>query len=152
VPAAAILTPSEQLLFSDTPVAGSPAMGKILVVDDQPHIVRLLQLELERAHHTVVTAGDGEEAIECFHAEQPDLVVLDVVMPKKDGFEVLREIRADPLHGKTPVIMLTIKDRAMDVTRGLQLGADWYLPKPFNTGEVTGLIQRFLAVETPESS
>jgi len=60
-------------------------MGKILVVDDQPHIVRLLQLELERAQHTVVTAGDGEEGLEQFRAEKPDLVVLDVVMPKKDG-------------------------------------------------------------------
>jgi two-component system alkaline phosphatase synthesis response regulator PhoP/two-component system response regulator VicR len=125
-------------------------MGKILVVDDQPHIVRLLQLELERAHHTVVTAGDGEEAVERFRAERPDIVILDVVMPKKDGFEVLRAIRSDPLSGKTPVIMLTIKDHAVDVTRGLELGADWYLPKPFNTGDVTSLVRRFLASESEQ--
>lgn len=125
-------------------------MGKILVVDDQPHIVRLLQLELERAHHVVVTAGDGEEAIERFQAERPDLVILDVVMPKKDGFAVLRTIRADPLHAKTPVIMLTIKDHAVDVTHGLELGADWYLPKPFNTGDVTNLAKRFLSAECAE--
>jgi two-component system alkaline phosphatase synthesis response regulator PhoP/two-component system response regulator VicR len=122
-------------------------MGKILVVDDQPHIVRLLQLELERAHHTVVTATDGEEALDRFRAETPDIVILDVVMPKKDGFAVLREIKSDPRGRQTPVIMLTIKDHDADVTRGLEMGADWYLPKPFNAGDVTSLVQRFLAAD-----
>jgi DNA-binding response OmpR family regulator len=120
-------------------------MGKILLVDDQPHIVRLLQMELESEGHTVVTAVDGEEAIEKFQAETPDLVVLDVVMPKKDGFAVLREMKADPDRGRTPVIMLTIKDHDADIALGLQTGADWYLPKPFNAGDVSSLVRRFLA-------
>jgi DNA-binding response OmpR family regulator len=124
-------------------------MGKILVVDDQPNIVRLLQLELERDGHTVCTAGDGEEAMEQFRAELPDLVVLDVMMPKKDGFAVLREIKADPQQSRTPVIMLTVKDHDADVSRGLEMGADWYLPKPFNSGDIGSLVRRFLAADSP---
>jgi DNA-binding response OmpR family regulator len=124
-------------------------MARILVVDDHPHIVRLVQRELQQEGHEVLTAADGEEALEAVRREQPALVILDVVMPKKNGYEVLREMREHPETRTIPVILLTVKDQPTDVTHGLQLGADWHLSKPFCAGEVAALARRFL--ELPPS-
>jgi DNA-binding response OmpR family regulator len=126
-------------------------MAKIVVVDDHPLIVRLVQRELEQAAHEVHTAADGEEALRQIQQERPDLVVLDVTMPKKDGFAVLREIKADPALRATIVILLTALDEDASITRALEAGADWYLPKPFRPGDVAMLVQRFLgSVSDPE--
>jgi two-component system, OmpR family, alkaline phosphatase synthesis response regulator PhoP len=119
-------------------------MTKILVVDDHPHIVRLVQRELESESHEIITAVDGEEALEKIRAERPALVVLDVMLPKKSGLEVLRAVRRDPATRETTIIMLTVKDQDADVTRGLRLGADWYLTKPFRPGDIATLARRFL--------
>jgi two-component system, OmpR family, alkaline phosphatase synthesis response regulator PhoP len=119
-------------------------MTKILVVDDHPHIVRLVQRELESESHEIITAVDGEEALEKIRAERPALVVLDVMLPKKSGFDVLRAVRSDPATRETTIIMLTVKDQDADVTRGLRLGADWYLTKPFRPGDIAALARRFL--------
>src|SRR5438445_10021696 len=124
-------------------------MAKILVVDDHPHIVRLVRRELERESHEVITAEDGEEALTLIRREQPALVVLDVVMPRKNGFEVLRELKADPVTREIVVIMLTVKDRDAEFTHGLQLGADWYVPKPFVPGDIAALVRRFLEASRP---
>jgi DNA-binding response OmpR family regulator len=119
-------------------------MAKILVVDDHPHIVRLVQRELETEAHEIITAADGEEALTKIRAECPDLVVLDVMLPKKSGLDVLRAVKADPATQAIPVILLTVRDQDADVTLGLQLGADWYVPKPFRPGDLATLAARFL--------
>jgi two-component system, OmpR family, alkaline phosphatase synthesis response regulator PhoP len=119
-------------------------MAKILVVDDHPHIVRLVQRELESEAHEIITAVDGEEALEKIRAERPALVVLDVMLPKKSGLEVLRAVRSDPATREIGIVMLTVRDQDADVTRGLRLGADWYLTKPFRPGDIATLTRRFL--------
>jgi DNA-binding response OmpR family regulator len=120
-------------------------MAKILVVDDHPHIVRLVQRELERAGHQVVTASDGEEALRQVHREQPALMVLDVVMPKMNGFEVVQAVKSDPATEAIVVIMLTVKTQDAEMTHGLHLGADWYIAKPFVPGDLSAVVRRFLS-------
>ena len=117
---------------------------KILAVDDERHIVRLVQVNLERQGYQVVTAFDGKEALEKIEAEMPDLVVLDVMMPYMDGFEVLKTIRREPETESLPVIMLTAKAQDKDVFEGYHYGADMYLTKPFNLREL------LLRVEQPK--
>ena len=115
---------------------------KILAVDDEKHIVRLVQVNLERAGYTVVTANDGKEALQQVEAENPDLVVLDVMMPYMDGFEVLQNLRRNPATRDIPVIMLTAKAQDADVFKGWQSGVDCYLTKPFNPMELLSFVKR----------
>ena len=115
---------------------------KILAVDDERHIVRLVEVNLQRAGYQVVTAYDGREALEKVKAEDPDLIVLDVMMPYMDGFEVLKNLKADPVTAEIPVIMLTAKAQDADVFRGWQSGVDCYLTKPFNPMELLTFVKR----------
>jgi two-component system alkaline phosphatase synthesis response regulator PhoP/two-component system response regulator VicR len=115
---------------------------KILAVDDERHIVRLVEVNLARAGYQVVTAFDGREALQKVEAEKPDLVVLDVMMPFMDGFEVLRNLKANPETAEIPVIMLTAKAQDADVFRGWQSGVDCYLTKPFNPMELLTFVKR----------
>ena len=115
---------------------------KILAVDDEKFIVRLVQVTLERQGYQVVTASDGKEALEKVESEKPDLVVLDVMMPYMDGFEVLQTLRRDPATRDIPVIMLTAKAQDADVFRGWQSGVDCYLTKPFNPLELVSFVNR----------
>jgi two-component system alkaline phosphatase synthesis response regulator PhoP/two-component system response regulator VicR len=115
---------------------------KILVVDDERHIVRLVQVNLERAGYTVVTAYDGREALQKVDAEHPDLIVLDVMMPYMDGFETVKRLRANPATRDLPVIMLTAKAQDQDVFQGYSHGVDIYLTKPFNPIELLTFIKR----------
>lgn len=115
---------------------------KILAVDDEKHIVRLVQVNLERQGYEVVTANDGREALEKVEAESPDLVVLDVMMPYMDGFEVLQNLRRNASTRDIPVIMLTAKAQDADVFRGWQSGVDCYLTKPFNPMELIAFVKR----------
>lgn len=115
---------------------------KILAVDDEKHIVRLVQVNLERQGYDVVTANDGREALEKVASESPDLVVLDVMMPYMDGFEVLQNLRRNPNTKDIPVIMLTAKAQDADVFRGWQSGVDCYLTKPFNPIELISFVKR----------
>ena len=126
------------------PESLEPMKKTVLVVDDQPHIVRLIQVNLEKEGLNVVTAGDGAEGVAKFRQVHPDLVILDVIMPRKDGFEVLREIKADGQYGETPVIMLTVKTHNADIVEGLKEGAELYLPKPFHPKELVSLVKRVL--------
>ena len=123
-------------------------MKKILAVDDQPSIVRLIQINLQKAGYEVITAADGEEGLEKFYAERPDLVILDVIMPRRDGFDVLRTIKSDPETQHTPVIMLTVKAQDADIFEGLTEGAELYLPKPFSPTELVSLVERVLDTKT----
>lgn len=115
---------------------------KILVCDDERHIVRLIQVNLEKQGWNVVTAYDGKEGLEKVASEKPDLLVLDVMMPYMDGFEVLKSIRKDPGTEKLPVIMLTAKAQDKDVFEGYHYGADMYLTKPFNPRELVTFVKR----------
>ncbi len=115
---------------------------KILAVDDEKHIVRLVQVNLERQGYEVVTAFDGKEALEKVESERPDLVVLDVMMPYMDGFEVLKNLKKNPETRDIPVIMLTAKAQDADVFRGWQSGVDCYLTKPFNPMELIAFVKR----------
>jgi DNA-binding response OmpR family regulator len=114
------------------------------VVDDHPHIARLIGRELEREGHVILAAADGEEALRLIARERPEVVVLDVILPKIDGYEVLRVLRNDPETRDTGVIMLTVLDQDGAVAHGLDLGADWYVPKPFVPGDIATLVRRFL--------
>lgn len=130
------------------------AKYKILAVDDERHIVRLVQVNLERAGYEVVTAFDGREALEKVQSEQPDLVVLDVMMPYMDGFEVLQTLRKNQSTRDLPVIMLTAKAQDADVFRGWQSGVDCYLTKPFNPMELIAFVKRIFTSmnEGPEGN
>ncbi len=109
------------------------ARGKILLVDDDPGILKLLKTFLQSRGYSTITAGDGEKALEYCDKEKPDLVLLDVMMPGMDGWEVLKRIRE---RSSPPVMMLTAKDAATDTIQGFSLGADDYITKPFDLLEV----------------
>lgn len=115
---------------------------KVLVCDDERHIVRLIQVNLEREGYKVVTAYDGKEGLEKVQSEKPDLMVLDVMMPYMDGFEVLKTLRRDAATADLPVIMLTAKAQDKDVFEGYTYGADMYLTKPFNPRELIAFVKR----------
>jgi DNA-binding response OmpR family regulator len=104
-------------------------MKTILVVDDERNIVELLRLDLEKEGGAVIAAADGEEALALHARHDPDLVILDLMLPKLDGFEVCRELRR---RGDVPIVMLTARDDVVDSIVGLELGADDYIAKPFN--------------------
>ena len=115
---------------------------KILAVDDEKHILRLVQINLEKAGYEVVTGTNGREAVEMVRSEKPQLVVMDVMMPEMDGFEALKLLKADPETADVPVIMLTAKAQDADVFHGWQSGADLYLTKPFNPMELLTFVKR----------
>jgi two-component system alkaline phosphatase synthesis response regulator PhoP len=125
---------------------------KVLVCDDERHIVRLIQVNLERQGYTVVTAFDGKEGLEKIRAEKPNVVVLDVMMPYMDGFEVLKTIRREPETENLPVIMLTAKAQDKDVFEGYHYGADMYLTKPFNPMELVTFVKRIVQGNDEPSS
>jgi two-component system alkaline phosphatase synthesis response regulator PhoP len=118
---------------------------KILAVDDERHIVRLIQVNLERAGYQVATAFDGNEALKKVEAEKPDLIVLDVMMPRMDGFEVLKRLQANPETRGIPIVMLTAKAQDADVFRGWSSGVSAYLTKPFNPLELVTFVRRILS-------
>ena len=115
---------------------------KILVVDDEQSIVTLLKYNLETAGYIVEVAYDGEEALKKVETEQPELIVLDVMLPKKDGIEVCKTIRSD--ENLVPILMLTAKDDEFDRVLGLELGADDYMTKPFSPREVVARVKAIL--------
>ncbi|SMB89410.1 two-component system, OmpR family, response regulator [Thermanaeromonas toyohensis ToBE] len=115
--------------------------GKILVVDDEPAILELVTYNLEQAGFSTLTATDGETALKLVEAEKPDLVILDIMLPKIDGFEVCRTIRA---RHNTPILMLTARREEVDRVLGLELGADDYLVKPFSPRELVARVRAIL--------
>ncbi len=115
-----------------------------MAVDDERHIVRLIQVNLERSGFQVVTAFDGPEALRKVESDRPDLIVLDVMMPKMDGFEVLKRLQANPETREIPIIMLTAKAQDADVFRGWASGVSAYLTKPFNPLELITFVKRIL--------
>jgi len=120
-------------------------MPRILAVDDEPNIVRLIQVNLVRQGYTVETANNGVEALAKIRENRPDLLVSDVMMPEMGGFELLKNVRMDPLLSDLPVIMLTAKTQDKDVMEGYTHGADMYLTKPFNPAELLQFVKRILS-------
>ena len=108
------------------------AKGKILVVDDEIYIVHILDFSLGMEGYEVVTALDGEQALEKARAEKPDLIVLDIMMPKLDGYETCKRLKADAETQDIPVILLSAKGRNIDQKVGFEVGADDYVTKPFS--------------------
>src|SRR3954447_16475055 len=118
-----------------------PDSSTILLVDDEDAVQKLLAYPLERDGFRVVQARDGEEALERFRAEDVDLVVLDVMLPKLDGLEVCKQLRA---HSSVPIMMLTARDDELDKVLGLELGADDYITKPFSIREFRSRVKALL--------
>jgi two-component system alkaline phosphatase synthesis response regulator PhoP len=114
---------------------------RILVVDDDPEIVRLVKGYLVQAGYEVLTAFNGETALRMLHAEKPDLLILDLMLPDRDGWEITRRVRANERLAALPIIMLTARVDDMDKIQGLELGADDYMTKPFNPREVVARVR-----------
>jgi DNA-binding response OmpR family regulator len=117
----------------------------VLIADDEPNIVISLEYLLEREGYRVVVARDGQEALDAVARDAPDLVLLDVMLPKMSGFEVCQRLREDTSRRRIRVLMLTAKGREVEVSKGLALGADAYVTKPFSTQELMALIRAQLA-------
>lgn len=122
---------------------------KILIAEDSSTVRRLIAARLAADGYEVLEAEDGEQALATVRAEHPDLLVLDKVMPKLDGFEVIRELRADPDTRAVPIVMLTERSNEQDVLGGLDLGVDEYMPKPFSPHELSARIRRTLQRTAP---
>lgn len=121
---------------------------KILVVDDEAHIVRLLQVNLERAGYTIVTARDGVEALQKVADEKPDLITLDILMSPMDGWEVIKRLKTNVDTRHIPIIVISCLSKDEDVFRGWESGVDVYLTKPMNPIEVLSYVKRvFLSLE-----
>ncbi len=117
---------------------------KILIADDEPNILISLEFLMKREGFEVVLARDGQEAIDAIRREHPALVLLDVMMPIKTGFDVCCEVRADEALGRTLIVMLTAKGRDTDIAKGLALGANAYMTKPFSTKELVQKVRDLL--------
>ena len=116
----------------------------VLIVDDEPYIVRSLEFLMTKAGYEVRVARDGDQALNEIAKAQPDLVLLDAMMPKRDGFDVCQTIRANPDWADIRVIMLTAKGRDIEREKGLAMGADDYITKPFSTREVVVQVEKIL--------
>jgi two-component system alkaline phosphatase synthesis response regulator PhoP len=121
---------------------------RVLIVDDEPHIVLSLEFLLERAGYETAAAADGEEALAMVRLLRPEVVLLDIMMPNRNGYEVCQAIKSDPELRSTPVIMLSAKGQEVEVLKGLELGASSYVTKPFGNTEILEAIR---AVIEPRS-
>lgn len=116
----------------------------VLAADDEEDILELIAFRLENSGYTVLQAHDGAEALELARSSQPDLAVLDVMMPKMDGFEVTRRLREEEATSKMPIILLTARSQEADIQRGFDVGADDYIRKPFSPQELRSRVQAIL--------
>jgi len=109
---------------------------RVLAIDDETDILRLIRIKLEKEGFEVITASDGEEGVEKVLAEEPDIIIVDVMMPRKDGYQVIEEIREELGNEAPPAIILSIRGGAADIARGLAAGAIDYITKPFSPSEL----------------
>jgi len=119
-------------------------MPKILIVDDEPFVVRMLKDKFQNAGLDVISAVNGKEAVELAQAERPHLIIMDWMMPEMNGIDACMSIRSDPAHAKTPIIMLTAKGQEIDEKKGLEVGANYYITKPFSPRMILRLVQTCL--------
>lgn len=120
------------------------AKKKILIVEDEESLLKLESILLTSKGYAVRGVANGQEALDAIQEERPDLVLLDIMLPEIDGFEVCQRIKSNPETQDLPVIMLTAKKSREDMARGEKVGADWYITKPFKSAMVIETIQRFL--------
>jgi DNA-binding response OmpR family regulator len=120
------------------------ADAKVLLVDDDPVILKLLQVNFEMEGYSVLTANDGVEGLEKARAERPDVVILDIMMPRMDGLEVTRELKGDDATKEMPILLLSAKAQASDIQLGRDVGADDYLTKPFDPLELLERVSEIL--------
>ena len=118
---------------------------KILVVDDEKDLVEMLKMRLEGSGYSVITAFDGEAGLELAKKEMPDIILLDLMMPKKDGYEVCGELKKDNKYKKIPILILSAKGQGSDRTAGIAVGADGYVVKPFEGAVLLTKIKELLA-------
>jgi DNA-binding response OmpR family regulator len=117
---------------------------KVLIADDEANIVTSLEFLMEQCGFEVRVAVNGREALELVASFRPDLMLLDVMMPEKNGYEVCQAVRADPALADTKIVMLSAKGRDIEVAKGLELGADAYVTKPFSTRELMAKVKEML--------
>ena len=120
-------------------------MASVLVVDDDPAIVHLLELNLELEGHDATSVSDGREVLDRIREVRPDVVLLDIMLPHVDGWQLCEAIRADPELAATPVVLLTARTQTADLERGEQIGADAYVTKPFDPVEILAWVERLVA-------
>lgn len=118
--------------------------AKILIVDDEPNIVLSLEFLMRREGYAVRAAADGETALEMIAADAPDVILLDIMIPKRSGFDVCQTIRADPALQNVKLVLLTARGREVDREKGLALGADEYVMKPFAIQDLVATVQRLV--------
>jgi DNA-binding response OmpR family regulator len=119
---------------------------RILIADDEPNIVLSLEFLMKREGFEVQVAVDGDAALQAIAAQVPDLILLDIMLPKKDGFDVCQQIRANPQWQSIKVVMLTAKGRDTEVSKGIALGADAYMTKPFSTRDLVTQVRQLLGL------
>ncbi|XGA78702.1 response regulator [Halomonas sp. CH40] len=122
-------------------------MANILVVDDEPNIVLSLEFLMEQAGYKVTTAEDGEQALACVESTTPDLILLDISLPGISGFDVLEQLRAQATTERLPIIMLTAHGREVEREKGMAMGADDYITKPFSTQALVEKVRQLIGEE-----
>lgn len=118
---------------------------KILIVDDEPNILMALEFAFKKKNFEVFIARDGTEAIEIAKKENPSIILLDIMMPQMDGYATLQKIREDPNLKETKIVFLTAKNKSTDIKKGMDLGADKYMTKPFSVKKIIADIEEILA-------
>src|SRR3569833_1504485 len=121
---------------------------KILVVDDEPNLVRMMELVLGSKGHQMIVAHNGEEALARVAEQKFDLILLDIMMPRVDGYEVVRRLRADPDYASIPIIMLSAKAQDADVEKGHEVGVNEYVTKPFSPPHLVEVVNKYLRRRT----
>ena len=120
-------------------------VARILIVEDEPNIIKLISIRLERLGHSINEADNGVAALEIVRASMPDLILLDVMIPVLNGFQVLQQLKADPTTASIPVLMLTARGHERDIVAGIEGGADDYIVKPFSFPELISRVSSALA-------
>lgn len=120
-------------------------MKKILIVDDEPNIVMTLEYTFKKSNYEVFIARDGQEALDILKTNYPDVIILDIMMPMVDGFATLEQIRKDNNLQHTKVMFLSAKNKEIDIEKGLELGADAYMTKPFSIKKVVEKVEELLS-------
>jgi two-component system alkaline phosphatase synthesis response regulator PhoP len=123
---------------------GVMSKGRVVIVEDEPHIVLSLEFLLQREGYEAASAVDGEEGLALVKRLRPDVVLLDIMMPKRNGYQVCQAIKSDPELASIPIIMLTAKGQEVEILKGLELGASAYVTKPFGNAEVLEAIRAAL--------
>lgn len=134
--------------LSATPIRSK----KILLIDDEPIIVKLVSSRLQANGYDVITASNGQEGLQKARTEQPDLIILDVMLPKMDGYRVCRLLKYDDKYRRIPIIMFSARVQTEDQEKGMMAGADAYLTKPFNPQTLLGKIEELLANQNKPSA